>query len=252
MKNFTLRRPKNRVIKLNSAKWQRLRKVVLTRNPLCAQHQVFGDIVPAVDVDHIDNNPNNNNADNLVGLCRSCHAKKTAVEMRGKIYMMPYLYPYNLETENQIIMVCGAAGSGKSTYVRQNKKADDLSIDLDDIRKDIPQEWGEELLKTSLIVRNDMLSQPTDKTIWFIVSAGNPATRKWWVNKLNPVDMIVLDTPLDVCIERIKTSRTGERLEQSINAAIKWWDDNEENREQLTALVPPPEPHKRDRKIGDY
>lgn len=250
MKTFTLRRPKNRPLKLNSARWRKLRQVVLARNPLCAQHQVFGELVPAVDVDHIDNDPTNNSPANLVGLCRSCHAKKTAIEMRGKVYLMPYLYPYTLETNNRITMVCGAAGSGKSTYVKNNKADDDVVIDLDDIRSTIPHEWGDALLKASLIKRNQMLSEPTENKVWFIVSAGNHFARRWWIDKLKPIDVIVLDTPLEECIARIKSSHDGKRREQSIKAAIKWWDDNEKSR-AANPHDSPPNRRARNREIGD-
>ncbi|MDO5090138.1 MAG: HNH endonuclease signature motif containing protein [Cardiobacteriaceae bacterium] len=83
MKKHSLYKPKWRPLKLDGGKWRKLRKHKLALNPLCEACHAWGDIVPATDVDHIDNDATNNRMDNLMSLCHSCHSKKTAQEQRG-------------------------------------------------------------------------------------------------------------------------------------------------------------------------
>ncbi|WP_449391053.1 HNH endonuclease signature motif containing protein [Eoetvoesiella caeni] len=73
-----------RTLALTSAAWRRLRDVVLSRDPICRHcWDDYERITPSTDVDHVDNNPANNDLDNLQGLCHSCHSRKTNVD-RGR------------------------------------------------------------------------------------------------------------------------------------------------------------------------
>jgi 5-methylcytosine-specific restriction enzyme A len=72
-----------RTLALNGAAWQRLRRLVLTEQPLCPECQKQGLLVTAIDVDHIDNDPSNNERSNLVGLCHPHHSAKTRAWMNG-------------------------------------------------------------------------------------------------------------------------------------------------------------------------
>ncbi len=67
-----------RTIPLNSSRWQRLRDVVLSQEPLCRHCKERGIVTPATDVDHVSGDPSDNSRDNLAGLCHSCHSIKTA------------------------------------------------------------------------------------------------------------------------------------------------------------------------------
>lgn len=66
-----------RTLALDGAVWRRLRQVVLRRQPLCPTCQAIGHLVPAVEVDHADDDPTNNDMSNLVGLCKTHHGQKT-------------------------------------------------------------------------------------------------------------------------------------------------------------------------------
>ena len=63
------------------AVWQRLRRLVLAEQPLCATCETEGRVTPATDVDHIE--PHRGTWDrfidraNLQGLCHPCHSVKT-------------------------------------------------------------------------------------------------------------------------------------------------------------------------------
>lgn len=72
-----------RTIPLNSAAWQKLRAVVLAEDPLCRDCERMGRVTPATDVDHDDGDPGNNDRDNLVPRCHSCHSRKTMRERHG-------------------------------------------------------------------------------------------------------------------------------------------------------------------------
>jgi 5-methylcytosine-specific restriction protein A len=76
-------RQAKRALNTGSAAWRAIRAQVLSEQPLCPLCHAEGRAVPAVDVDHKDNNPSNNARENLWGLCRSHHSEKTAVEQAG-------------------------------------------------------------------------------------------------------------------------------------------------------------------------
>ena len=76
---------KRRTLSLNSTAWKTLRAQVLAEEPLCRMCTARGLVVPATDVDHINNNTGDYTDDNrreaLQSLCHECHSRKTAAEM---------------------------------------------------------------------------------------------------------------------------------------------------------------------------
>ena len=77
--------PKKRKVSLGSIAWKRLRAEVLASEPLCRMCAARGLVVPATDVDHIqdsrDDFTDDNSRDNLQSLCHECHSLKTAKSM---------------------------------------------------------------------------------------------------------------------------------------------------------------------------
>jgi 5-methylcytosine-specific restriction protein A len=71
------RRPGDHNAHYKTARWQKLRTLVLTANPLC---QSQGCRRPATDVDHVVAlaKGGTDDLDNLRAYCTSCHSKKTA------------------------------------------------------------------------------------------------------------------------------------------------------------------------------
>ena len=63
----------------NSGRWQKLRRMVLNRDPVCS---ASGCSNGSTDVDHIKPRSlgGKDSLDNLQGLCHSCHSRKTARE----------------------------------------------------------------------------------------------------------------------------------------------------------------------------
>lgn len=73
----------SRGLHTGSKRWRTIRAQVLAEQPLCPICKAQGRIEPAVDVDHVNNNSHDNRRENLVGMCRSHHAEKSATEARG-------------------------------------------------------------------------------------------------------------------------------------------------------------------------
>lgn len=76
---------KKRTVSLSSSAWQRLRAEVLASEPLCRMCKARGLLVPATDVDHIEDSredyTDDNSRENLQPLCHECHSLKTAASM---------------------------------------------------------------------------------------------------------------------------------------------------------------------------
>ena len=62
--------------------WRKLRGVFLSMFPLCHDCEKAGRLTPATEVHHIVAiaDGGTDNFDNLMGLCKSCHSRRTALE----------------------------------------------------------------------------------------------------------------------------------------------------------------------------
>lgn len=70
-----------RTLALDGAPWRRLRAAVLAEHPLCQLCKRQGRITPATEVDHVDNDPSNNDRENLMSICKPCHSRKTQADI---------------------------------------------------------------------------------------------------------------------------------------------------------------------------
>lgn len=66
-------------------RWQKIRKLVLARDPCCKICERQGRLAVSTDVDHITPKSKGGTDDmgNLQGACHSCHSRKTATEDGG-------------------------------------------------------------------------------------------------------------------------------------------------------------------------
>lgn len=69
----------------DKARWKRLRKMVLARDPLCVECLKQGRTEASTHADHIValSQGGTNRMENLQGLCASCHNRKTALTDGG-------------------------------------------------------------------------------------------------------------------------------------------------------------------------
>ena len=76
-----------RTLPLTSNAWRKLRRAVLSSEPLCRMCTSQGKTVPACDVDHYNNDPSDNRLENLQPLCHECHSRKTQRDMGHNVAM---------------------------------------------------------------------------------------------------------------------------------------------------------------------
>lgn len=91
-KQLTLKdkqRANGRTLALDGAAWRKLRAVVLAEQPLCPDCHAAGVLRLALDVDHADGDPTNNDRSNLIGRCRPCHSRKTRIEAQARNRQQP-------------------------------------------------------------------------------------------------------------------------------------------------------------------
>ena len=119
-----------------TARWQRTRRTVFKRDVLC----VSCGNRKATDCDHIVSakivleelglteffSP-----ERCQGLCHSCHSKKTAFEVGWAGHCGTMIKQEEFADASQITVICGLAGSGKTTYVAAHKQPTDAVFDYD-------------------------------------------------------------------------------------------------------------------------
>lgn len=226
-----------------TTRWQRLREQVLIRDHFICQRTkalLIGKY-PAPNsavVDHIKPHRGNEelfwDMDNLQSVSKEYHDSiKQAQENADKVaaihpkWLLPSLIP--------LTIVCGPAGSGKSTYVAQHKGPFDLVIDLDVIASEVSGQpvhgWDRDTwLNAALYRRNDMLGSlsraPNHKAAWFIVAEPKAKHRDWWQQALRPQRIVVLEVDEPTCIAQ--ASRDPDRdMGRTVHAITNWWANYE-------------------------
>ena len=167
--------------------------------------------------------------ENWQALCKRCHDAKTASE-DGPAHAMPEWFP---RPNCRDTLVCGPPASGKSTLVKERAEPTDSVIDLDEILSELS---GEPLyaastawLRRAIRERNRRLAAlsnaPSDLHAWVIVT-GPKRKRAWWIEKLQPIEVIVLAIADYLCDARVLADSRRERVRERQRQAIRdWWAD---------------------------
>ena len=175
--------------------------------------------------------------ENCQGLCAMHDAIKTAGEQTSQ--RGASTHPEWLERARcEVVIVSGPPCGGKSTYVRENAKPEDIIIDMDEIAAALDpsweRRWNAKLLDHAMRVRNAMLGElkfrPARSRAWFIVSAPTAGERLWWRRKLGGAG--VMCQPLQaVCIERAR-ARAGryDHVQRWFAEAPKPWSPPSQRR----------------------
>lgn len=132
-------------------------------------------------------------------------------------------------SDTRMTIVAGPPCSGKTTYVAEHKKENDLVIDLDALQQALGSDnthgHNPALLPFALEARDaiiNRLGRPHDLNhVWIIRTAPtNKERRQWW-----QANVIVLETPKDVCHARADANRPP-LWHDLIDA---WWEKYEPN-----------------------
>lgn len=163
--------------------------------------------------------------ENCQGLCLVHEAIKTAAE--DSSHRAASNHPDWLDRAKcQLWIIIGPPCGGKSTYVADMARDQDLIIDLDEIATtlspDWERRWNAPLLDRSIRVRNAMLGRlavlPKSALAWFIVSAPSKDERAWWRDKLGG-QVIPCVPPMAETLARAK------RRDGRIDHVRRWYDD---------------------------
>lgn len=225
--------------------WAKASKVFLAQNPLCRRCAEQGIVRSAQVTDHISPHKGDTalfwDERNWQSLCKPCHDAKTARE-DGPAQVRP---EWLKKPGCRVFLVCGPPGAGKSTLVKERAAPTDIVIDLDEILSELSgkpiYQAGGEWLARGIRERNRRLAalhhQSADRVAWIIVT-GSADSRDWWIEKLRPIETVVLSTPEHVCCHRI-TSDPRRKLVavRQCRAVRRWWSLELAHAELRTAAV---------------
>lgn len=197
------------------------------------------------------------NWDNLKAVCEKCHTEEHAQDQKAfkgeaaRLNGIAFDEEGNAIASPNVFLVCGSPGSGKTTYVKEHKGPRDLVMDLDYICAALMCEAGDiridrsPVLSVALEVRGllyQVIQQRRGKweRAFVITGAADALEMKALANELN-AELVLLETPLEECIRRIKGDPQRRRNRRKFEKlAAEWHDRHEQSLKR--AFIPPGKP----------
>lgn len=201
---------------ISTRAYRKRRQAILDETPLCRCGRV------AVEVDHIWPVEYGGPIDewwNLQALCKACHLRKTRRDRDGARRRVDSVIPYTVVT--------GPPLAGKSTLVAERMQPGDLVLDIDLLYRAVLPEVRRSQLKHRdaahpfvIEARDamlDRLARPSDvRHAWVITGAPRRVDRA----RFRGADVLVLPTPAETCLARIRPARRPPATAGWIRA---WW-----------------------------
>lgn len=214
--------------------WRRLREEVLKRDKYTCQGitptgRRCGKVDADNEVDHIVPRARGGTDDkiNLQTLCPLCHLMKSSGEAATKgASMTPEWMP---RSAKPLVLVCGRPAAGKSHYVKEKSGRADLIVDLDLIAWEMRcklEDLSKEQIFALIRLRNNRLAafcrgETGHPRAFIVTTAGREFAREFW--RQRGAEVVVIDTPLEVCQRRIVNEPIStERKQLRLNAAADW------------------------------
>lgn len=216
-----------------SRQWKALRLAQLDASPPCVMCESAGRLTAATVCDHVHAHRGDVArfwAGPFQSLCKRCHDSAKQAEEGDRFNLHPAWLRRSLAP---LTLVCGPAGAGKTTYVRERAGAGDLVLDLDVLIEEAKRE-GETRIATlprAIRLRNERIGDlgregAAEKwpAAWLIVSEPRPDHRQWWVDQVGAREVVVLATAVGVCAQRIAARDGGSRI-AARRLPEQWWRD---------------------------
>jgi 5-methylcytosine-specific restriction protein A len=128
-----------------------------------------------------------------------------------------------------VVLVCGPPASGKTTWVNARKKSEDTVISLDDCKVAVGGRlWDTDrrILRRAMAYRDSMLRGLVLKTkgrAFVVIGGPTQDERDAWCRALGTSDVVVMDTPADVCIARLHADPARAHAVEDLSNGVKRW-----------------------------
>lgn len=229
--------------------WTKRRERVLHRDLYLCQPCLTADrTTQATQVDHIIPKAQDgaDDYDNLQAICDACHKQKTRDEstatkrttfgadgwpIESGTIVWGYSIPNDVRPSNvPVVLVCGAPGSGKTTWAQQQAQPGDIIIDLDAYKVragGLPWDRDGQVWRKASAMRDAdirSLARRTDGRCYLIVGAPTKDERDKWREALGDVTVHAIETPEAECLRRIKADPArSHAADQLCHAVTAWW-----------------------------